>query len=351
MTMPSQTVLPEVSSVHEYSFFEPNASDPDLKTFWGRFQHFQRVVDPKNFLATQQSIDQSVQLIAKYKQQELDSHQKLQLSASELKAIERALNLKNSAILADSGEQIPRMMRMCAFVPMNIPILFGMLMAKPTVINTIFWQWFNQSFNAGLNYGNRNPSSTYTNKDLAVGYFAAVSSSIGVALLLRKMFSGVSSRMSGSKLILINSFVSAVASGSANFMNTFSMRYKEVENGINVYADENLTQKVGISKVSAKKAVVETALSRVCLSFGCLMSPAVVFYMFERMGKYPQSRALKVPFEISVFLFGVMVSLPLSIAIFPNTGSSTTNQIEEQLRKEYTDLGHKGAFVYYNKGL
>jgi len=217
------------------------------------------------------------------------------------------------------------MMRMCAFVPMNIPILFGMLMAKPTVINTIFWQWFNQSFNAGLNYGNRNPSSTYTNKDLAVGYFAAVSSSIGVALLLRKMFSGVSSRMSGSKLILINSFVSAVASGSANFMNTFSMRYKEVENGINVYADENLTQKVGISKVSAKKAVVETALSRVCLSFGCLMSPAVVFYMFERMGKYPQSRALKVPFEISVFLFGVMVSLPLSIAIFPNTGSSTTN--------------------------
>jgi hypothetical protein len=81
------------------------------------------------------------------------------------------------------------MMRMCAFVPVNVPILFGMLISPPTTFNTIFWQWFNQSFNAGLNYGNRNASSKYTNHDLMLGYTAAVGSSVSMALLLRKVFS------------------------------------------------------------------------------------------------------------------------------------------------------------------
>ena len=44
-----------------------------------------------------------------------------------------------SAVSRDSGEEIPRMMRMCAFVPVNVPILFGMLIMPPTALNTIFW--------------------------------------------------------------------------------------------------------------------------------------------------------------------------------------------------------------------
>lgn len=78
----------------------------------------------------------------------------------------RAQQIINSAVSRDTGEEIPRMMRMCAFVPLNVPILFGMLIMPATTFNTVFWQWFNQSFNAGLNYGNRNASSTYTMKDL-----------------------------------------------------------------------------------------------------------------------------------------------------------------------------------------
>lgn len=144
-------------------------------------------------------------------------------------------------MLPDSGETIPRFMRMCAFVPVNVPILFGMLLSKPTIPNTIFWQWFNQSFNAGLNYGNRNASSTYTNYELARGYFAAVGSSVTIALLLRKAFAGVAQAVTGSKLILINALVAATAGGSAGFLNSFCMRGKEMENGIDVFADEQMT--------------------------------------------------------------------------------------------------------------
>lgn len=169
------------------------------------------------------------------------------LNKADYQVLTRAAYLVNSATVADTGDQIPRMMRMCGFLPVNIPILFGMLISPPTMANTIFWQWFNQSFNAGLNYGNRNASSPYTTRDLAFGYSAAVGSSVTVALALRKLFANVSKNVTGAKLILVNSLVAAMASGSANFMNTMCMRKVEMKNGIEVFRDEQMTERLGVS--------------------------------------------------------------------------------------------------------
>jgi hypothetical protein len=255
----------------------------------------------------------------------------LLLSKKEYEDLQRAISIVNSAILQDTGEQIPRMMRMCAFVPVNVPILFGMLMTSPTTFNTIFWQWFNQSFNAGLNYGNRNASSNYTMNDLAKGYLAAVGGSVGVALTLRKLFSGITKSMSGTKLILLNSLVASFASASANFLNTFCMRSIEMKQGIDVYADPNLTEKIGTSKECAKKAVISTAVSRMFLSFSCLMTPAFFFYLFEKMKLAPTRSALKMPYETGIFIFCLMVSLPMSIAVFPQTGSMNIEKCENEI--------------------
>lgn len=165
----------------------------------------------------------------------------LLLTQKDYSELVKASYIVNSSTSRDTGEEIPRMMRMCAFLPVNIPILFGMLLSTPSVANTVFWQWFNQSFNAGLNYGNRNASSPYTTNDLAFGYFAAVGSSVSVALTLRKAFSGLTRGMTGAKLIVLNSFVASLASGSANFLNTFCMRKVEMNNGIEIFSDEQLT--------------------------------------------------------------------------------------------------------------
>ena len=73
MKDPSLLSDAHLSAQFEYSFFSPSSQSPDLKTFWGRFFHFQGVVNPRNFLATQESIDSSVKLIEKYKQQEIDT--------------------------------------------------------------------------------------------------------------------------------------------------------------------------------------------------------------------------------------------------------------------------------------
>lgn len=224
-------------------------------------------------------------------------------------------------------------MRMCSFVPTNVPILFGMLLSRPTTINTIFWQWFNQSYNAGLNYGNRNASSPYTNKDLAVGYSLAVGSSVVVALILRNIFSKFTMGLTGSKLILINSLVASIASATAGFLNAVCMRKVEMDNGIDFYADENMTEKLGTSKKCAKQAILETGFSRVFLSISCLMSPAVIFYGVDIMKKTPKGKGTRLAFDVSVFLFSLMISLPASVALFPQTGSLKTKNIDEDLKE------------------
>ena len=82
---------------------------------------------------------------------------------------------------------IPWALRFSSFLPMNIPISFGFIFAAPTPFNTIFWQWLNQTYNAALNYENRNASSVYTTQDIAMSYTIATTTAIGVALGIRKL--------------------------------------------------------------------------------------------------------------------------------------------------------------------
>jgi hypothetical protein len=123
---------------------------------------------------------------------------------------------------------------MCAFVPTNLPIIFGMLMSAPTPVNTAFWQWLNQTYNAGMNYGNRNASSQQTTGDILFGYSAAVTSSISISLGLRKICAGITKNMKGGNLVLANSIINYIAVASAGFLNSYCMRMGEMSRGIKV---------------------------------------------------------------------------------------------------------------------
>ena len=106
------------------------------------------------------------------------------------------------------------------------------------MINTIFFQWLNQSYNAGLTYYNKNSSCKYTNADIANGYAAAVSSAVMVGLGMRKITEPYIKTASGRKLLVLNTFVAATANSAASFCNTSFMRRAEVQKGINVCSDE-----------------------------------------------------------------------------------------------------------------
>jgi hypothetical protein len=108
----------------------------------------------------------------------------IQVTAQEKQQILRGIELWNSHC-NDKGELVSRLFRMCGFVPVNVPIIALMMLTKPTMGMTAFSQALNQSYNAGLNYGNKNSSCEYTNQDLLQGYGAALGSSVGIGLMLR----------------------------------------------------------------------------------------------------------------------------------------------------------------------
>jgi hypothetical protein len=88
------------------------------------------------------------------------------MSKQEIKYLRKAQTVVSTAIHPDTNEFIPWAMRCSSFVPMNVPISFGFIVAAPTPFNTILWQAINQTYNAAFNYGNRNATSLYTTRDI-----------------------------------------------------------------------------------------------------------------------------------------------------------------------------------------
>ena len=153
----------------------------------------------------------------------------IMLSASEIKSLRRDQQVVNTAIHPDTGQFIPYALRFSTFIPMQIPVTLSLILPAPTPFNTIMANWFNQSYNASINYGNRNASSTYTTTDIIKSYTFATLSSVLVALGIRKSVEHKTKTMIGAKLLLYNSVSAMVASAVAGFLNTWFMRQVEMK--------------------------------------------------------------------------------------------------------------------------
>lgn len=86
----------------------------------------------------------------------------------------------------------------------------------------------------------------------------AVTSSITVSLGLRKMLGGMTKTMTGASLVMFNCAIAYFGVAVAGYLNSYCMRMGEMEKGIIVY-DEETGEEMGISKVAARKAVLDTA--------------------------------------------------------------------------------------------
>lgn len=77
--------------------------------------------------------------------------------------------------------------------------------------------------NAGVNYANRNASSSQTTAGLIGVYLAAVTTSVGVGLGMRKVLNPFASHFTGPKQLFFNFLISFAAVGTANFANCLMM--------------------------------------------------------------------------------------------------------------------------------
>ncbi|CAO2605647.1 SFXN5 [Lemmus lemmus] len=256
-------------------------------SFYGRFRHFLDIIDPRTLFVSERRLREAVQLLEDYK------HGTLRPGVTNEQAI----------LHPDTNEKIFMPFRMSGYIPFGTPIVVGLLLPNQTLASTVFWQWLNQSHNACVNYANRNATK------------------VGLNVLVQK-----ANKFTPATRLLVQRFVPFPAVASANICNVVLMRYGELEEGIDVLdADGNL---VGSSKIAARHALLETALTRVVLPMPILVLPPIVMSMLEKTALLQARPRLLLPVQSLVCLAAFGLALPLAISLFPqmSEGSSLTSQ-------------------------
>ena len=253
-----------------------------------------------------------------------------------------------SCIHPDSGSLIPWFARTNAFVTTNIPIISAMMLSPPTMFNTNFWQWFNQTYNAVFNFSNRNASSSVTNAQILQSYGIAVISAIGSAMALRKVCGMLfGSALTGTALALSNSVTNYGAICISSGSNVFFMRSPEIAQGIDVLDPETM-QPVGVSKVAAKMGVMQSIYSRFIYCLPIFFTSPILESLFGAVGLMPKQGPLRSIMSLGFIGTGLWIAMPVCAGFYRNYERIAREDLEEDIR---ANLKEGQQYLLYNKGV
>ncbi|NWW74634.1 SFXN5 protein, partial [Climacteris rufus] len=227
-----------------------------------------------------------------------------------------AQKIKQAIIHPDTNETIFMPFRMSGMLGPESLLLqvVGLLLPNQTLASTVFWQWLNQSHNACVNYANRNASKPSPTSKFIQGYLGAVISAVSIAVGLNVLIQRANKFTPATRL-LIQRFVPFPAVASANICNVVLMRHTELEEGIDVL--DNNGNIVGSSRVAAKHALLETALTRVVLPMPILVLPPIIMSVLEKTSLLRSRPRMILPVQSLVCLAAFGLALPLAISLFP----------------------------------
>jgi tricarboxylate carrier len=244
--------------------------------------------------------------------------------------------------------------RMSFCVPGNMFISGGMLTFYTSTPAVIFWQVSNQSFNAVVNFVNRNASSEVSNAQLAASYCIGTGAATGVALGLNKLV-GARPKLATS---VVGRLVPFAAVASANAINIPFMRMTELSEGISItdYDRRTLADEGGapiLSTSAAETAVSSTLISRVVMAIPGMTFPPILTHMIHQrtniMRRHP---ILEVAFQIVSCGAAIAFALPFSMALFPQESSLAVKALEPTVQAKLKAQGmNDDDLVYFNKGL
>ncbi|GFR82787.1 sideroflexin [Elysia marginata] len=320
----------------QYPPFQLNKPRFDQSSFNGRLRHFLDVIDPRTLLTTSQQLENAIGLLDKYKSGNVPG-------GTTYKQLWEAQKIKQAIIHPDTGEKIFMPFRMSGFVPFGSFIVVGMLLPNSSMKQVIFWQWLNQSHNACVNFANRNASKPTPLKRFVLGYVGAVSTAVSIAVALNLLIKRASAFSTTTKL-LIQRLVPFPATATASTCNVLLMRNSELSEGIEVLDKQGNT--VGTSQVAAKKALKETAITRMFLPAPILLIPPLVMSFLEKRRFLIRNPRLHLPINSVVCTLAFGLALPVAIAFFPQISQIQREQLEPALQSSTTE-----STLYYNKGL
>ena len=182
-------------------------------------------------------------------------------------------------------------------------------------------------------------------------YFIAVSSSIIMAVGLRKGFAKYSKGLTGTNVIVTNSISACVASCTAGYFNAYAMRSTEIKTGIDVMDPADPDTPIGIkSKVAAEIAVKQTANSRIVQNIP-LLFPSMVFVLFEKLKIMPKKFWPKTMVQGLVFLAEIYLAIPLGVAYYPQRVEIDASRLEVEVQQWKNQNGQTIDKFVFNKGL
>jgi len=305
----------------------------DQSTYWGRARHFFLTTNPLNILATQQELEDARELLDNYKAGAATA-----VSEEELWA---AKQLYDSAYHPDTGEQMFLPGRMSAQVPFNMVITGCMMTFYKSTPAVVFWQWFNQSFNAVVNYTNRSGDTQISRETMATSYVAATGGALTTALGLNSLVKSLPP--------LVGRLVPFVACSAANCINIPMMRRLELQKGTRVELEGG--EKVGLSKVAAREGIAKVTASRIAMAMpGMVLIPMVMTRLDARglFRRFPRANA-----PLQVCLVGLVLSCatPLCCAIFEQRTAIQLDRLEHHIQHRARQKASTCTKLYYNKGL
>ncbi|XP_051883667.1 sideroflexin-2 isoform X4 [Pristis pectinata] len=315
--------------------FNIDAPRWDQSTFMGRLKHFFNITDPRTVVLSNASLDKAKDLVDRCRAGTLPP-------GTTREQLLYAKKLYDSAFHPDSGERMNLIGRMSFQVPGGMAITGFMLQFYRTVPAVVFWQWVNQSFNALVNYTNRNAASPISATQIGVAYLTATSTALATAVGLNLYTKKAPP--------LLARWVPFVAVAAANCVNIPMMRQQEIISGIAV-TDEN-ENKLGESRIAAVKGITQVVISRVTMAApGMIILPILM----EKLEKYPFMQRIKflhAPLQVMLVGCFLIFMVPAACSLFPQRCCMATSKLEPELRDSITTkYGDKVKYVYFNKGL
>jgi len=305
----------------------------DQTQYWGRVKYFFTTTNPLNIFKSESELEKCKQIVTNYKKGDSIP------DGLTLDNVYEAKDIVDSAYHPETGEKMIIFGRMSAQVPMNMLITGCMVTFYKSTPAVIFWQWFNQSFNALVNYTNRSGTSPMAIDQVAKSYVLATSGALITALGLNKLVKKLPT--------VVGRFVPFAAVAAANCINIPLMRIKELENGIEVY-DENKNL-IGESQTAARQGISAVVFSRIMMSSPGLVLSPIIMEAIERRGLLRNMKWAPAPIQIALCGVFLTFATPMCCALYPQVTPIAIEKLEPELQKSANKYNSK--IGYYNKGL
>ncbi|NXN45503.1 SFXN2 protein, partial [Rhinoptilus africanus] len=314
--------------------FNIDAPRWDQSTFEGRLKHFLNITDPRTVLVPEEELDRAKALVE-------GCRAGLVPPGSSQEQLLYAKKLYDSAFHPDSGEKMNLIGRMSFQVPGGMALTGCMLQFYRTVPAVVFWQWVNQSFNAIVNYTNRNAASPISLRQIGVAYVTATGTALATAVGLNLYTKRAPP--------LLARWVPFAAVAAANCVNIPMMRQQEIINGVTVTDGDN--NELGCSRVSLGMGVQVGAWGPDLFFLHLVILPIIM----ERLEKFPFMQRIRVlhgPLQVLLCGGFLLFMVPAACALFPQRCSLALADLEPELRDSIVAKhGDKVPYVYFNKGL